>query len=78
MKDYLIILLYIAAMIFVPLAADLLLRLLIVTKEGLGIIREAQHLKRKQLEKEIAEKKGVKKNVSNSTGKRVPAHSTKA
>lgn len=78
MKDYIIILLYVAAMILVPLAADLLLRLLIVVKEGLGIIREAQHLKRKQLEKEIAEKKGVKKNVLNGTGKRISTHSTKA
>ena len=76
MKDYLIIMLYIAAMILVPLAADLLLRLLIIVKEGLGIIKEAQYLKK--LEKEIIEKKGVKKNVSNGTGKRISSHSTKA
>lgn len=76
MKDYIIILLYVAAMILAPLAVDLLLQLLIVTKEGLSIIREAQHLKRKQLEKEI--EKGVKKNVSDSTRKRIPSHSVKA
>lgn len=77
MKDYIIILLYVAAMILCPLAVDLLLQLLIITKERLSIIREAQHLKRKQLEKEI-EKGGVKKNVSDSTRKRVPSHSVKA
>lgn len=78
MKDYIIILLYVAAMILAPLAVDLLLQLLIVTKERLSIIREAQHLKRKQLEKEIAEEKGVKKNVSDGARKRISARSVKA
>lgn len=74
MKDYIIILLYVAAMVLVPLVVDLLLQLLVIAKEGLSIIKEAQRLK--QLEKEI--EKGVKKNVSDSTRKRVSSHSAKA
>lgn len=54
---------------------DTITAALLTTKEALETMREGLILKRKQLEQE--NRKGVKKNVSNSTRKRISTHSDK-
>lgn len=63
-------------LIIFPAVTDTITAALLTAKEALETMREGLILKRKQLEHE--NRKGVKKNVSNSTRKRVSAHSDKA
>ena len=63
-------------LVIFPAVTDTILAALLTAKEALETMREGLILKRKQLEQE--NRKGVKKNVSNSTRKRVSAHSDKA
>ena len=63
-------------LIVFPAVTDAILAALLTAKEALETMREGLILKRKQLEQE--NRKGAKKNVSNSTRKRVSAHSDKA
>lgn len=63
-------------LIIFPAVTDTIIAALLTTKEALEAMREGLILKRKQLEQE--NRKGEKKNVSNSTRKRVSAHSDKA
>ena len=63
-------------LIIFPAAIDTIIATLLTAKEALETMREGFILKRKQLEQE--NRKGAKKNVSNSTRKRVSAHSDKA
>ncbi len=62
--------------IIFPAVTDIIIVALLTAKEALKTMREGLILKRKQLEQE--NRKGAKKNVSNSTRKRVSAHSDKA
>ncbi len=62
--------------IIFPAVTDIIIAALLTAKEALETMREGLILKRKQLEQE--NRKGAKKNVSNSTRKRVSAHSDKA
>lgn len=66
----------IAGLIIFPAVTDTITAALLTAKEALETMREGLILKRKQLEQE--NRKGVKKNVSNSTRKRVSTHSDKA
>jgi hypothetical protein len=63
-------------LIIFPAVTDTIIAALLTAKEALETMREGLILKRKQLEQE--NRKGAKKNVSNSTRKRVSAHSDKA
>lgn len=63
-------------LIIFPAVTDAIIAALLTVKEALETMREGLILKRKQLEQE--NRKGAKKNVSNSTRKRVSAHSDKA
>lgn len=63
-------------LIIFPAVTDTIIAALLTAKEALETMREGLILKRKQLEQE--NRKGVKKNVSNSTRKRISAHSDKA
>lgn len=63
-------------LIIFPAVTDTIIATLLTAKEALETMREGLILKRKQLEQE--NRKGAKKNVSNSTRKRVSAHSDKA
>ena len=63
-------------LIIFPAVTDTIIAVLLTAKEALETMREGLILKRKQLEQE--NRKGAKKNVSNSTRKRVSAHSDKA
>lgn len=63
-------------LVIFPAMTDTIIAALLTAKEALETIREGLILKRKQLEQE--NRKGAKKNVSNSTRKRVSAHSDKA
>lgn len=63
-------------LIIFPAVTDTIITALLTAKEALETMREGLILKRKQLEQE--NRKGAKKNVSNSTRKRVSAHSDKA
>ena len=63
-------------LIIFPAVTDAIIAALLTAKEALETMREGLLLKRKQLEQE--NRKGAKKNVSNSTRKRVSAHSDKA
>lgn len=63
-------------LIIFPAVTDTIIAALLTAKEALETMREWLILKRKQLEQE--NRKGAKKNVSNSTRKRVSAHSDKA
>lgn len=63
-------------LIIFPAVTDTIITALLTAKEALETMREGLILKRKQLEQE--NRKGEKKNVSNSTRKRVSAHSDKA
>lgn len=63
-------------LIIFPAVTDTIIAVLLTTKEALETMREGLILKRKQLEQE--NRKGAKKNVSNSTRKRISAHSDKA
>lgn len=63
-------------LIIFPAVTDTIMAALLTAKEALETMREGLILKRKQLEQE--NRKGAKKNVSNSTRKRVSAHSDKA
>lgn len=63
-------------LIIFPAVTDAIIAALLTAKEALETMREGLILKRKQLEQE--NRKGAKKNVSNSTRKRVSAHSDKA
>lgn len=63
-------------LIIFPAVTDTIIATLLTAKEALETMREGLLLKRKQLEQE--NRKGAKKNVSNSTRKRVSAHSDKA
>lgn len=54
---------------------DTITAALLTAKEALETMREGLILKRKQLEQE--NRKGVKKNVSNGTRKRISTHSDK-
>lgn len=63
-------------LIIFPAVTDAIIAALLTVKEALEAMREGLILKRKQLEQE--NRKGAKKNVSNSTRKRVSAHSDKA
>lgn len=62
-------------LIIFPAVTDAIMAALLTAKEALETMREGLILKRKQLEQE--NRKGEKKNVSNSTRKRIPAHSDK-
>lgn len=66
----------ITGLIIFPVVTDTIIAVLLTAKEALETMREGLILKRKQLEQE--NRKGAKKNVSNSTRKRVSAHSDKA
>jgi hypothetical protein len=63
-------------LIIFPAVTDTIIAALLTAKEALETMREGLILKRKQLEQE--NRKGAKKNVSNSTRKRISAHSDKA
>ena len=63
-------------LIIFPAVTDAIIAALLTVKEALETMREGLILKRKQLEQE--NRKGAKKNVSNSTRKRVSAHSDKS
>lgn len=63
-------------LIIFPAVTDTIIAALLTAKEALETMREGLILKRKQMEQE--NRKGAKKNVSNSTRKRVSAHSDKA
>lgn len=63
-------------LVIFPAVTDTIIAALLAAKEALETMREGLILKRKQLEQE--NRKGAKKNVSNSTRKRVSAHSDKA
>lgn len=63
-------------LIIFPAVTDTIIAALLTAKEALETMREGLILKRKQLEQE--NRKGANKNVSNSTRKRVSAHSDKA
>lgn len=63
-------------LVIFPAVTDAIIAALLTAKETLETMREGLILKRKQLEQE--NRKGAKKNVSNSTRKRVSAHSDKA
>lgn len=63
-------------LIIFPAVTDAIIAALLTAKEALETMREGLILKRKQLEQE--NRKGAKKNVSNSTRKRISAHSDKA
>ena len=63
-------------LIIFPAVTDAIIAALLTAKEALETMREGLILKRKQLEQE--NRKGAKKNVSNSTRKRVSAHSDKS
>jgi hypothetical protein len=63
-------------LVIFPAVTDTIIAALLTAKEALETMREGLILKRKQLEQE--NRKGAKKNVSNSTRKRVSAHSDKA
>ena len=63
-------------LIIFPAVTDTIIAALLTAREALETMREGLILKRKQLEQE--NRKGAKKNVSNSTRKRVSAHSDKA
>ena len=63
-------------LIIFPAVTDTIITALLTAKEALETMREGLILKHKQLEQE--NRKGAKKNVSNSTRKRVSAHSDKA
>lgn len=63
-------------LIIFPAVTDTIITALLTAKEALETMREGLILKRKQLEQE--NRKGAKKNVSNSTRKRVSAHGDKA
>ena len=63
-------------LVIFPAVTDTIIAALLTAKEALETMREGFILKRKQLEQE--NRKGAKKNVSNSTRKRVSAHSDKA
>lgn len=63
-------------LIIFPAVTDTIITALLTAKEALETMREGLILKRKQLEQE--NRKGEKKNVSNSTRKRISAHSDKA
>lgn len=63
-------------LVIFPAVTDTIITALLTAKEALETMREGLILKRKQLEQE--NRKGAKKNVSNSTRKRVSAHSDKA
>lgn len=63
-------------LIIFPAVTDAIIAALLTAKEALETMREGLILKHKQLEQE--NRKGAKKNVSNSTRKRVSAHSDKA
>ena len=63
-------------LIIFPAVTDTIIAALLTAKEALETMREGFILKRKQLEQE--NRKGGKKNVSNSTRKRISAHSDKA
>lgn len=63
-------------LIIFPAVTDTIITALLTAKEALETMREGLILKRKQLEQE--NRKGAKKNVSNSTRKRISAHSDKA
>lgn len=63
-------------LVIFPAVTDTIIAALLTAKEALETMREGLILKRKQLEQE--NRKGEKKNVSNSTRKRVSAHSDKA
>ena len=63
-------------LVIFPAVTDAIIAALLTAKEALETMREGLILKRKQLEQE--NRKGAKKNVSNSTRKRVSAHSDKA
>lgn len=63
-------------LIIFPAVTDTIIAALLTAKEALETMREGLILKRKQLEQE--NRKGEKKNVSNSTRKRISAHSDKA
>lgn len=62
-------------LVIFPAVTDAILAALLTAKEALETMREGLILKRKQLEQE--NRKGAKKNVSNSTRKRVSTHSDK-
>lgn len=66
----------IAGLVIFPAVTDAIIAALLTAKEALETMREGLILKRKQLEQE--NRKGAKKNVSNSARKRVSAHSDKA
>jgi hypothetical protein len=63
-------------LVIFPAVTDTIIAALLTAKEALETMREGLILKRKQLEQE--NRKGAKKNVSNSTRKRISAHSDKA
>ena len=63
-------------LIIFPAVTDTIIAALLTAKEALETMREGLILKCKQLEQE--NRKGAKKNVSNSTRKRISAHSDKA
>ena len=63
-------------LIIFPAVTDTIIAVLLTAKEALETMREGLILKCKQLEQE--NRKGAKKNVSNSTRKRISAHSDKA
>lgn len=63
-------------LVIFPAVTDAIIAALLTAKEALETMREGLILKRKQLEQE--NRKGAKKNVSNSTRKRISAHSDKA
>lgn len=63
-------------LIIFPAVTGTIIAALLTAKEALETMREGLILKRKQLEQE--NRKGEKKNVSNSTRKRISAHSDKA
>lgn len=63
-------------LVIFPAVTDTIIAALLTAKEALETMREGLILKHKQLEQE--NRKGAKKNVSNSTRKRVSAHSDKA
>ena len=63
-------------LIIFPAVTDTIIAALLTAREALETMREGLILKRKQLEQE--NRKGAKKNVSNSTRKRVSAHSDMA
>ena len=63
-------------LVIFPAVTDTIIAALLTAKEALETMREGLILKCKQLEQE--NRKGAKKNVSNSTRKRISAHSDKA